>query len=61
MIRRVTEWTFEDSATKLGLDLGGGIAAAVSPRASLLGELWYSVVSDVSQFSLRCGMSYSLQ
>jgi outer membrane protein W len=55
-----SEMTVEDSATKLGLDLGGGLAAAVSPRANLLGELWYSVVSDVSQFSLRCGMSYSL-
>jgi hypothetical protein len=50
--------TVEDSQTKLGLDLGGGMAMSVSPRTDLLGELWYGVVSDVSQFSLRCGLSY---
>jgi opacity protein-like surface antigen len=55
------ETTVDDSATKLGLDLGGGMAAAVGPKTSLLGELWYTAVSDVSQFSLRFGMSYSLQ
>ena len=48
----------EDSATKLGLDLGGGMAAAVGPRTSVLAELWYGVVSDFSQLSLRVGMAY---
>jgi hypothetical protein len=48
----------EDSETKLGLDLGGGMAAALGPRTSLLAELWYGVVSDVSQLSLRVGMTY---
>jgi opacity protein-like surface antigen len=48
----------EDSETKLGLDLGGGMAAALSPRTSLLAELWYGIVSDVSQLSLRVGMTY---
>lgn len=49
-----------DSQTKLGLDLGGGFATAISPRADFLGEVWYGVVPDVSQFSLRAGLSYKL-
>lgn len=48
------------SETKLGFDLGGGIKVPMSPRADFLGETWYSIVSDVSQFSLRLGMSYKL-
>lgn len=52
--------TAEDSSTKLGLDFGGGIATAVSPRADLNAELWYGIVSDASQFSLRVGMSFKL-
>jgi hypothetical protein len=48
----------EDSSTKLGLDLGGGMMAAVGPRTALLAELWYGVVSDFSQLSFRVGMAY---
>jgi opacity protein-like surface antigen len=54
------EQTAEDSSTKLGLDLGGGIATPLGPRTDLLGEVWYGIVSDVSTFSLRIGMSYKL-
>jgi hypothetical protein len=50
--------TVEDSSTKLGLDLGGGMMAAVNPRTALLAELWYGVVSDFSQLSFRVGMEY---
>jgi hypothetical protein len=50
----------EDSATKLGLDIGGGVSTPIGPRSDLLGEAWYGIVSDVSQFSLRVGMSYRL-
>lgn len=52
--------TAEDSSTKLGLDLGGGVATAINPQMDLLGELWYGIVSDVSQLSLRVGVSYKL-
>ena len=52
--------TVEDSSTKLGLDLGGGVAAPVGPRTNLIAEMWYGIVSDFSQFSLRVGMSYKL-
>jgi Outer membrane protein beta-barrel domain len=49
-----------DSQTKLGVDLGGGVSMPISPRSDLLGELWYGIISDVSQFSMRVGMSYKL-
>jgi hypothetical protein len=54
------EMKVEDSTTKLGLDLGGGIATSINPRMDFLGELWYGIVSDASQFSLRAGLSYRL-
>jgi opacity protein-like surface antigen len=50
--------TEEESSTKLGLDFGGGISTPLSPQVDLLGELWYGIVSDASQFSLRAGLSY---
>ena len=56
----IPEETFGDSQTKLGLDLGGGVATSIGPRTDLLGELWYGIVSDVSQFSMRVGLSYKL-
>jgi opacity protein-like surface antigen len=52
--------TVGDSSTKLGLDLGGGIETSLSPRTDLLADLWYGIVSDVSQLSMRIGLSYKL-
>jgi opacity protein-like surface antigen len=49
-----------DSETKLGLDLGGGLSIPMSPRTAFLGELWYGIVPDVSQFSLRAGVSFAI-
>src|SRR5262245_36452887 len=54
------ETKVEDSSTKLGLDLGGGIVTSVGPRTDLLAESWFAIVSDISQFSLRVGLSYKL-
>jgi opacity protein-like surface antigen len=54
------EMKAEDSSTKLGLDLGGGLAIPINPRADLLTELWYGVVSGANQFSLRVGLSHRL-
>jgi opacity protein-like surface antigen len=50
----------EDSATKMGVDVGGGVATDLGPTTQLLGELWYGIVSDVSQLSLRVGVSFKL-
>jgi len=52
--------TAEDSSTKLGLDIGGGVTSPLSPRTDLQGELWYGIVSDVSQLSLKVGLAFHL-
>jgi opacity protein-like surface antigen len=49
-----------DSSTKLGLDLGGGFNAPVSPKMDFLTEMWIGIVSDVNQFSLKVGVLYNL-
>jgi opacity protein-like surface antigen len=49
-----------DSETKLGLDLGGGLLTPINPRVDFLSEVWYGIVSDVNQFSVRAGISYKL-
>lgn len=48
------------SENKLGLDLGGGFATSLNPRAEFLAEAWYGIVTDVSQFSLRAAMQFKI-
>ena len=48
------------SETKLGLDIGGGVATAVSPKDDLHAEAWYGLVSDMNQFALRVGLSHKI-
>jgi len=55
-----TTMTAEDSSTKLGLDLGGGVSTPLSPTIDLQGELWYGIVSDASQLSLKVGLAFQL-
>jgi len=50
----------DDSQLKLGLDLGGGLATSISEKADFIGEMWYSLVSDVNQLSLKVGFMYKL-
>jgi hypothetical protein len=50
--------TAEDSSTKLGLDLGGGVSSPLSPNTDLQGEVWYGIVEDVSQLSLKVGLAF---
>jgi hypothetical protein len=52
--------TIEDSSVKLGLDLGGGLATPINEKADVIGELWYSLVSDIDQLSFRLGVMYKL-
>jgi hypothetical protein len=49
-----------DSSTKLGLDLGGGFNAPINPRIDFLTEIWFGLVSDVNQLSLKIGVSYNM-
>jgi len=50
----------EDSSTKLGLELGGGVEMPVNPSTHFIAEAWYGIVSDFNQFSARVGMAWSL-
>lgn len=45
----------EDSATKLGFDIGGGIANALSAQTDLFAEAWYTAVSDFDHMGIRVG------
>lgn len=46
--------------TKLGLDLGGGIATPINPKNDFRAEAWYGIVSDVNQFAVRVGISHKI-
>ena len=50
----------EDSSTKFGLDLGGGFGTPLNPRTDLRTELWYGVVDNFSQFSVKVGLAFKL-
>ena len=50
--------TADASETRLGLDIGGGIATSINARTEFLGEAWYGIVSDMSQFALRAGRQF---
>lgn len=50
----------KDSSTKLGLDMGGGFITPLSPKTDLSVDLWYGVVQDFSQVSLKVGVSFDL-
>jgi hypothetical protein len=50
--------TVEDTNVDLGLDLGGGLRIDRGSQFSFVGELAYSIVSDVNQFSFMLGAVY---
>ncbi len=52
-------FTAEDSATKVGLDLGGGVVTPLSPKTDLLVDFWYTV-ADIDQLSMKAGLSFQL-
>ena len=49
----------EDSVTKLGFDLGGGVLTPVSPKTDLFGDIWYTV-ADIDQFSMKVGLAFRM-
>ncbi|NIM65341.1 MAG: outer membrane beta-barrel protein [Candidatus Latescibacteria bacterium] len=50
----------DDTEIKVGLDMGGGIAFDINPGMAMLTEAWYTVVSDISQLSVKVGMMFRL-
>lgn len=53
-------FTVEDSSTKIGLDIGGGLMATMNDRTDFIAELWYGFVSDANQLALKAGILYKL-
>jgi len=49
----------DDSSTKFGLDLGGGMATHLTEQIDFRTEAWY-VVSDMNQFALSMGLAMKL-
>ena len=49
----------EDTVTKVGLDLGGGVLTPVSPKTDLFGDVWYTI-ADVNQFSMKVGLAFRI-
>jgi len=52
----ISGFEFNDSATKIGLDFGGGLLYNLNGRASLMSEVWYSLVDQANQLSLEVGV-----
>jgi len=50
----------EDSSTKLGLDVGGGIETPLNATTDFIAQGWYTFVSDVAQLSLKVGLSWRM-
>lgn len=48
-----------DSDVKLGLDMGGGFFVPMNTQWDFTSELWYGIVSDVSQISFAVGVQYN--
>jgi hypothetical protein len=52
--------TMEDSSTKLGLELGGGLNTPINPKTDLQTALWFGVVDGFNQLSVKVGMAFKL-
>jgi opacity protein-like surface antigen len=52
--------TVDETELKLGLDIGAGALFDVSPKVGIVTDVWYTMVSDVSQLSLRGGLMFRL-
>ena len=50
-----------DSSTKLGVDLGGGFVTPVGRSTDLYGDMWYGMVEDFSQLSMKVGLAWKLK
>ena len=52
--------TVSDTQTELGLDIGGGFRTPIGASTELAGDLWYGMVEDFSQLSLKIGVAFKM-
>jgi len=50
----------DDGTTRLGLDIGGGFSTPMSARADFRSDVWYGIVDNASQWSLKAAMMFKL-
>lgn len=50
--------SYSDTDVNLGLDLGGGLRIDQGGQFAFMADAWFSIVSDVSHFSLMAGAMY---
>jgi hypothetical protein len=53
-------FTAHDSATKLGVDIGGGLRAPINPKTDFVSDAWFSIVDSVNMLSLKVGVAFKL-
>ncbi len=51
-------YSASDTNLKVGWDLGGGLRIDHGGKYAFVGDAWYTLVSDVSQFSMMIGAVY---
>ena len=52
-------YSIEDSTTKLGVDLGGGVSTPLNQSTNFFGEFWFTL-ADIDMTSLKAGLSFRL-
>lgn len=52
--------SLDASDTKVGFDVGGGLRAGLAERIDIVGEAWYSFVSDINQLGVTGGVLFKL-
>ena len=52
--------SYSESSTKVGFDLGGGVAYALNPTTDLVANIMYRIVSDTNQLFIGVGFLISL-
>lgn len=50
--------SISDTEAKIGLDLGGGLRVDRGSQFAFVGDAWFSIISDVSHFSVMVGAVY---
>jgi len=55
-----TQADSDNSETKLGIHVGGGLFYTLSPQLDLIADGRYSIVSDASQLAIQGGVVYKL-
>jgi opacity protein-like surface antigen len=54
----IPAFNVDASDTKFGMDVGGGLRAGVADRIDIIGEAWYTFVTDFNQLTATGGLVF---